>query len=167
MLVTSISSAIGYVRTKLIDYKSGAFLAVAEMPGLIFGAIAVEKASGSLMLVSFGLFVIGIPLFLMLHKPPKQNSNAARANGASPRTIVTTPGQRFEHAFRTVSAMATTAVLGFLAGFFGIGGGLLRVPMLISVFGFSVTVSTVTSMFTMSFSVPIGIASHALLGNIN
>ncbi|MSP79422.1 MAG: sulfite exporter TauE/SafE family protein, partial [Dehalococcoidia bacterium] len=87
--------------------------------------------------------------------------------GASPRTIVTTTGQKFEYAFRARQTMAITAVFGFLASFFGIGGGLLRVPMLISIFGFPVTVATATSMFAMSISVPIGVASHALLGHIN
>ncbi len=167
VLVTSISAAIGYARTRFIDFKSGTLLALAEMPGLVFGAIAVKKASGALVLVSYGLFIIGISLFLMFRKRPTANAKAAAAKGASPRTIVTATGQRFEYSFRAVPTMSVTAVFGFLASFFGIGGGLLRVPVLISVFGFPVTVATATSMFAMSLSVPIGVASHALLGNIN
>ncbi|MSP78449.1 MAG: sulfite exporter TauE/SafE family protein [Dehalococcoidia bacterium] len=167
VLVTSISAAIGYARTRFIDYKSGVLLAMAEMPGLIFGAVAVKKASGALVLVSYGLLIIGISLFLMLRKRPTANTKAAAAKGSSPRTIVTSTGLRYEYSFRAVPTMSVTAMFGFLSSFFGIGGGLLRVPMLISIFGFPVTVATATSMFAMSLSVPIGVASHALLGNIN
>ena len=42
--------------------------------------------------------------------------------------------------------------LGFVATFFGIGGGIIRTPLLIYVSGFPVKIATATSVFSLLFT---------------
>ena len=57
-------------------------------------------------------------------------------------------------------------VLGFVSSFFGIGGGWLRTPFLVYVFGFPVQIAVATSIFTLSFYTTAGAATYALRGAV-
>ena len=53
-----------------------------------------------------------------------------------------------------------------MSSFFGTGGGFIRTPLLISWFGFPVTVAAATSIFALSIYASFGGAIHILRGNV-
>ena len=58
-------------------------------------------------------------------------------------------------------------VVGFLAGLFGIGGGLIHVPALIYLMGFPTHMATATSHFILATSTSVGTLTHFLNGHIH
>jgi uncharacterized membrane protein YfcA len=59
------------------------------------------------------------------------------------------------------------ALTGVLAGFLGVGGGFLRMPLLIYVIGVPTHVAVGTDLFEIMISAGFGTLSHALKGNVD
>ena len=53
------------------------------------------------------------------------------------------------------------------AAFLGTGGGFLRTPVLVAVFGFPVRVAVATSVFALSIYATVGATVHAGLGHLD
>ncbi|MCJ7825149.1 MAG: sulfite exporter TauE/SafE family protein, partial [Anaerolineales bacterium] len=58
-------------------------------------------------------------------------------------------------------------VTGFLAGFLGVGGGFLRLPLLVYLVGVPTHVAVGTDLFEIVISAGFGTLSHALKGNVD
>lgn len=56
---------------------------------------------------------------------------------------------------------------GFLAGFLGVGGGFLRLPLLVYLIGVPTHVAVGTDLFSIVVSAGYGTLSHALKGNVD
>ncbi|MBC8330485.1 MAG: sulfite exporter TauE/SafE family protein [Anaerolineae bacterium] len=56
---------------------------------------------------------------------------------------------------------------GFLAGFLGVGGGFIRMPLLIYVMGIPTHIAVGTDLFEIIFSAGYGTITHALKGNVD
>jgi len=65
-----------------------------------------------------------------------------------------------------VSAFPLVFFAGVLAGFFGVGGGALQVPVLIMLLGVPVEIATATSALMIVVSALTGAMTHIQLGNI-
>jgi hypothetical protein len=59
------------------------------------------------------------------------------------------------------------ALTGLLAGFLGVGGGFLRLPLLIYVIGVPTHIAVGTDLFEIMISAGFGTLSHALKGNVD
>jgi uncharacterized membrane protein YfcA len=168
VLITAISGAQGYRRAGLLDYRSGILFGLAGIPGAALGAFAVAKAPGGVVQVSMGVMLAGTALYMAL-RPAQQAAaalGAAPKQGHSQRTVVTRAGQTHHYAFNEPWALAANAVLGVVSTFFGIGGGLMRVPILTYFFSFPVRVAVATSVLAMIPVAAMGTVTHAAFGNI-
>ena len=58
-------------------------------------------------------------------------------------------------------------VTGFLAGFLGVGGGFVRLPLLVYLIGVPTHVAVGTDLFEIVISAGFGTVSHALKGNVD
>jgi uncharacterized membrane protein YfcA len=58
-------------------------------------------------------------------------------------------------------------VTGVLAGFLGVGGGFIRMPMLVYLIGVPTHVAVGTDLFEIIFSAGFGTLTHALKGNVD
>ncbi len=56
---------------------------------------------------------------------------------------------------------------GFLAGFLGVGGGFIRMPLLVYVMGIPTHIAVGTDLFEIIFSAGYGTLTHALKGNVD
>jgi uncharacterized membrane protein YfcA len=56
---------------------------------------------------------------------------------------------------------------GLLAGFLGVGGGFIRMPLLVYVIGVPTHVAVGTDLFEIIFSSGYGTLTHALKGNVD
>lgn len=64
-------------------------------------------------------------------------------------------------------AAAAGVATGFVSSFFGIGGGVIVVPVLLRVFAMPAHVVSATSHMVILLSAPFGVATHAFAGDIN
>ena len=58
-------------------------------------------------------------------------------------------------------------ITGFLAGFLGVGGGFIRMPLLVYVMGVPTHVAVGTDLFEIVFSAGYGTITHALKSNVD
>src|SRR5206468_689357 len=64
------------------------------------------------------------------------------------------------------AALAVGAAVGLLAGYMGVGGGIIAVPALTLLFGMNQQTAQGTSLALILGSAPFGAAEHARLGNV-
>ncbi len=67
--------------------------------------------------------------------------------------------------------MMVLAAVGLVAGLFGamfgVGGGIVMVPLLIAFLGYDAKIATATSLAAIIFTAVWGTAAHGLLGNVD
>ena len=66
-----------------------------------------------------------------------------------------------------VVSFAFGITAGMIAGLFGIGGGFLKTPIMVNVFGIPPSIATATSLFMIIFTSLTGTISHYLLGHLD
>ena len=67
---------------------------------------------------------------------------------------------------RTFLGVVLTFGVGFISTIFGIGGGIIDVPMMVFILGFPAQIATASSTFILMVSSLVGTISHASLNHI-
>ncbi len=68
------------------------------------------------------------------------------------------------HAWIRLAAIG--AVAGLFAALFGVGGGIVMVPLLVLLLGFETKIATATSLAAIILTATVGVITHAALGNV-
>jgi hypothetical protein len=164
LVFTALSGTIGYTWQRRIDYRLGLSLAAASAPGAILGSIASTYLTSKIVTALFGCFMILVSIYIGIGTPAKSSGTAA---GGWRRHLVDRDGNEFEFTVRhLVSAFPLVFFAGVLAGFFGVGGGALQVPVLIMLLGVPVEIATATSALMIVVSALTGAMTHIQLGNV-
>ena len=169
--VNSISGSQVYRRMGLVDYRSGLLFAGAAIPGSVMAPFVLGSVGTGTFEILFGLLLIGLAVQMTL-RPSIPESSTSKSNPSAgilvrSRRITAVSGQTYEYQFNESAATAFNVLLGFISSFFGTGGGFLRTPILVSVFGFPVRIAVATSVFTLSFYTTAGAVTHASLGHVD
>ena len=157
-LFVAVASTIGYYRKdeQLIGYKIGLLFVITTIPGAYFGILLrTYVANREMLRFIFGivLFPVALKLLLAMSTNPNQEGEEKRA-------------PHFDQMNRNKVIIAIFAAFfaGMLAGFIGLGGGTIIVPVLIMLLGFPMIAAAATSMFTMIFTSSAGtIMNYVLL----
>ena len=169
--ISSLSGTRVYHRMGLIDYRRGLLFAAAAIPGSILGPFVVTQVAGDTFRILFGILLVGLTIQLVLR--PVESEGRPRSESPDTgfavrnRRIATAAGHVFEYGFNEALATTFNVVLGFMSSFFGTGGGFIRTPLLISIFGFPVRIAVATSVFALSIYTLAGAATHASLGHLD
>jgi len=145
-LSNSIASTISYSRQKRIVYSLGLKLGLLSIPGTILGALLSTDISPDGFKISFGFVLIASAVYIFVRK-------------------------RIENAEKTLSAQMMIFAVGasFFAGlisaFFGIGGGIIFVPLMIVGMGMTMKKAAPTSQLILLFSSLSGVIAHSILGH--
>jgi hypothetical protein len=142
----SIASTISFARQKRIEYKIGLQLGLTSIPGAIVGAFASAAATPEIFKILFGIVLAASCFYLFVKR--KMESKETRVS---------------KQLLAASSAISFFA--GILSSFFGIGGGIVFVPLMIIVLGVLVKRATATSQLILMFSSSSGLVAHTLLGH--
>lgn len=162
VVISSLSSTLSYSRQKRVDFRSGALFFVASGPGAIVGAYLTGFVDERIFNISFGLLMILVVVLLSWNYQGKER----RMNWSVKREFTDPSGEVYQYGYNPSTALLISFVVGGVAGFFGIGGGALIVPMMVLLFRFPPHVATATSMFVMFLSAIIGSITHLIQDNI-
>jgi uncharacterized membrane protein YfcA len=157
---TSGSAAYAYQRR--IDYRSGAIFALATLPGAVVGVLVAGRVSRPLFDVIMGVALAGLGVWLVLG--PGDRVVPAEGPG-SPRLLVDRRGETYSYRARVGLGAALSVV--FISSFLGIGGGVVHVPLLVSVLGFPTHIATATSHFVLAFMALTAVATHVYQGSFD
>ena len=163
VMLTGMSSTFSYARQRRVDYKSGLLFALGSSPGALAGAHFSRYLSADVFYMLFGALVI--TMALLLRKRDERGNREIQWKVR--RQYTDAHGERYEYGYSPFLAISIAFGIGVLAGLFGIGGGLLFVPLMLLLFRFPPHLATATSMFVIFLSSITGSMTHIVLGHVD
>lgn len=145
---TSISSTLSYARRRKIKYETAFKLAILAAPGAVLGAYLSAIISTELFRLIFSVILISAVVYMLLNSHFKERKVE---NGNS----------QYHQPVAYFCAFAA----GVVSSLFGVGGGIIFVPLLLIVLGMRMYEAAPTSQFAIMISALIGLATHVVLGH--
>lgn len=170
MIFSSISGSVTHIRQKTCIPLLGVILGLG---GAVMSPVGVQLAalSPTWAIMLAAAVIIGYSAFNMLKKAVKMSSGkktkeAAEDAKSASALVVEDEAYQFT-AKRIVGAAAIGLVAGLCAGYIGVGGGFIMVPMMTGFLGVSMRRASGTSLIAIIIlSIP-GVITQALLGNVD
>jgi uncharacterized membrane protein YfcA len=150
IIFTALSSTIAYSRQKnLIEYRTGLLIATTTIIGSISGSItssilAVEDPQ--LFRIIFALCLFPISIKMIFYPKERKSANAVIEEIEHDEIII------FGFEKRELWSTAFGLLAGFSSGLLGIGGGVVMVPILVTLGKMPMHKAVATSMFIMIFT---------------
>jgi uncharacterized membrane protein YfcA len=168
--ITAIVGVVERMRHGHVEVRTGLLLAVAGMITAPLGTWLGAMIPGSVLLVSFAILMLGIA-HLMWHKagvpsvrqvPSDTLPGCDQGRGPACRRD---PEGKLRLTSRCARVLAVVGlVVGLLSGLFGVGGGFLIVPSLVTFAMMDLSVSVGTSLLVITLVGGSGVASELISG---
>ena len=150
----SVSGCYAYLRQKRIMFRAAIPFALATIPGAAAGRLVSKYFNGASFSIAFGMLLAVLGCFMYWKSNSKRAT--ASADDFDPATAQ----------FNMPLGVVLTFGVGFISTIFGIGGGIIDVPMMVFILGFPTQIAVASSTFILMTSSLIGTISHGLLGHI-
>lgn len=149
-VLASAVSAYTYHKNKNLDIKNGIIMMVAvlvfTMVGSYIASLVPTSTMGGFSVVM--TFLLGIKFIV--------------------RPVMTTKESMEEVPVkkRIIQSIVFGALIGFICGFVGAGGGMMMLLILTTVMGYELKTAVGTSVFIMTFTALTGAVSHFVIGGL-
>lgn len=163
-MFVGFSSFIEYYRQRRVDWELAIILECASVPGSILGAYLTSYVSSDQLIFLFILILIVISFFLISQQSIQPDFKFSHFIWR--REIIDRFNKKFDYQVNLFWALLFGFFAGLAAGFFGISGAIMKVPVLIFV-GVPIHVAVATSSLMISLTSSAAFATHFLLGNID
>lgn len=149
-LVATMANAAGstmvYARQKRIDYHRAVKLGLMAVPGSVLGAVILVGADPGIFGVLLAAALVAAAVYVFLR----------------PRMSSRPPSDT--HAVMVLSA-AASFLAGVISAYFGVGGGVIFVPLMVIIMGMSMMRAAPTSMLALMLTSIAGVITHGVLGH--
>jgi len=164
----ALSGSAAYARARRIDYVAGLTFAAAAIPGSIGGALLVTAVPRQLFNLLFGLLLLALAGYTAWSSGRAEGIRLPiRGRGVITRTMPGAgPGETFRYSYNLPQGIAYSAGVGFVSSLLGIGGGVVHVPIMITLLRFPVSIAVATSHFVLAISAFTGSATHLANGEL-
>ena len=152
MFFNAASGSAAYARLRRIDYLTGLIFAAAALPGAIAGAFAVAVVPRR----AFDILLASLLLALAAYtwwaaERAIAIRPAIRGRGVITRTVAgEEKGSAYRYSYNLRHGIAFSVFIGFISSLLGIGGGVMHVPIMISLLHFPVHIAIATSQFVLA-----------------
>ena len=142
----AVASSISYAKQRRIEYSIGLKLGLLSIPGTIIGAYVSSEITPQFFKILFALILISASIYIFSkRKIEPKNYNLSKQI--------------------MLLAIAASFLAGIFSGLFGIGGGIIFVPLMVIAMGLSMKTAAPTSQFIILFASASGLIIHTLLGH--
>jgi uncharacterized membrane protein YfcA len=148
LVFTALAAALAYRAAGTVDLRLAALLALGSIPGVRLGALASARVSSAALRRGFGVLALLVGVRLLLEHLP------ASSGLARPGLV----GMALE--------VAVGFGVGWLAGMFGVGGGVILVPVLVLLFGVPQHQAQGVSLFMIVPTSIVGAWTQLRLGTV-
>ena len=142
----AVGSTISYSRQKRIDYSIGLKLGLLCIPGTVLGAYLSSDVTPGIFKILFGLVLVSSAIYIFMRKKIE-----TKEKNLTKQMIV--------------FVIAASFFAGIISSFFGIGGGIVFVPLMVVGIGMTMKKAAPTSQFILLFASLSGIITHSILGH--
>ena len=127
----ALSGTFAYIRQKRVYFAAAVPFALATLPGAFLGSYIVDDFTGPMLYISYGSFLLLMALMMYWNAMNKKHAD-----------VHTLPAN---FTFNRSLGVGASAGVGFISSIFGIGGGVIHVPLMVYLLGFPVHVATASS----------------------
>ena len=152
VMANALSGTLAYIRQKRVYFPAAVPFALATLPGAFFGSYIVDRFNQPMLNLYFGIFLLFMASLMYINSRRK------------PPVDIDQLPENFTYN-KSIGILSSFGV-GFLSSIFGIGGGVIHVPLMIYLLGFPVHMATATSHFVLACSAAFGVVSHFMLDHI-
>jgi uncharacterized membrane protein YfcA len=147
------AGALSHALAGRVCWRHAASFTVAAVPGIAIGTLAAEAVSGPLLLVGFAIVMVAAA-----HATWRKAEDGESRSDHSRERAGTCPPLRLPR------DLVAGGAVGFVTGFFGVGGGFLVVPMLSIALAFTMRRAVGTAMVIITATSLVGLAAHLIAG---
>ena len=142
----AVGSTVSYSRQKRIDHSLGLKLGLLCIPGTVLGAYISSDVTPGIFKILFGVVLVSSAVYIFLRKKIEtKEKNLTK--------------------LMIVFVIAASFFAGIISSFFGIGGGIVFVPLMVVGLGMTMKKAAPTSQFILLFASLSGIITHSILGH--
>ncbi len=142
----AIASSISYAKQRRIEYSIGLKLGLLSIPGTVVGALISSEITPSIFKILFALILISASIYVFSKRKIEQkNYNLSKQI--------------------MILAIGASFFAGIISGLFGVGGGIIFVPLMVVAMGLSMKNAAPTSQFILLFASGSALVTHTLLGH--
>ncbi len=158
--LNALSGTVSYAIQGRIDYRSGIAFVIATFPGAVAGAIVVGYVPRRLFDAIFAIVLVSLGTALFLNSRNTAIVEPVQGRGVVQRLIRDRAGHTFVYSFQMWKGILLSVAIGFFSTLLGIGGGVIHVPVMMSILHFPVHIATATSHFVLVFVAAEGSSIH-------
>jgi uncharacterized membrane protein YfcA len=144
----SISSTIAFSRQKRIEYRRGLVLASGAIPGAVVGTFISSTISEPNFKLGFGILLMAVGFYVSFKS-----------------TILKEKEGHKVPLVQHLAIFAITFGAGLISSLFGVGGGVVFVPVMLLIYRMMIHKATATSQLALMITSFAGIITHAALGH--
>ena len=152
VIAGSLAGGLGHARAGRVCWRHAGSFTAAALPGIIGGTLAGAAVGGSALIAAFAVVMLAAAATTWHKASSPQRETATRDGGTSCPPL------------RLRRDLVAGAAIGFLTGFFGVGGGFLIVPTLTVALAFTMRTAVGTSLAIITATSILGLAVHLLAG---
>lgn len=152
VMVNATSGTVAYLMQDRVYFKAGVPFAIATLPGAFLGSYIADTFTGQQLNFYFGAFLACVAVIMYWNSTHSKKSDVLKIPA----------GFKFNKKLGIGSSLG----VGFLSSVFGIGGGVIHVPLMVYLLDFPVHIATATSNFILAICSMSGVISHVLLDHI-
>lgn len=145
-LSNAIASTASYSKQKRIEFSLGLKLGLLSIPGTILGAVFSSDVSSEIFKILFGIILVLSSAYIFLRKKLESKEKTF-----SKQMMIFATGASF--------------FAGIVSSFFGIGGGIIFVPLMVVGMGMTMKRAAPTSQLILLFASLSGVIVHSILGH--
>ena len=161
IIVTSVSASLVFHKARKIDWPLAIVLESVTAAGGFIGGLGSDWFSGATLSAVFAVVIASAAVFMI--RPMKERQPCAnRANGfySWQRNL----GQR-SYSVNLAVALPLSFAAGVISGMVGVGGGLIKVPVMVLALGIPMDIAVGSSALMVGLTASGGFAGHLLSGH--
>jgi len=176
IVANSCTAAGVYTKARLTNVKLGLLLETATVPGAIIGGLVVAFVSPSILSVLFGLGLIYVAYSMVVHRHLVSEDVPSTDNSVAPGSLSSSLASSYydQNLGKVVTYKVSRVPAGLGAGFFagvlssllGIGGGIVKVPVMHLVMRLPMKATIATSTFMIAITATTGALLYHYQGYI-
>lgn len=151
VFANSASAGTYYALQGRVAWKIVLWVALAAIPGSVLGAYLSARVSGPVFDILYALFLTAVAIDVIRSAARKNGARSGVARGERPTRWLLIPAG---------------LVVGFVSSLFGIGGGVIVIPFLLYATNEEMHTVAATSTAIIALTVPVGIVTQLLQGDV-
>jgi uncharacterized protein len=163
IMVVSVSSTIVFRKNKRVDVPLVIVFEAVTATGAFVGGFSSVNFTGSQLSIGFAAFIVFAAIFMIL--PINTDQSGKKLKTGFPywqRQL----GEE-HYAVNLAIALPASFAAGLASGILGVGGGLVKVPLMVLLLGIPMDIAVGSSALMIGITATTGFAGHAMTGHWN